>query len=558
MELRDYANALKRHWFGIVLMTVLGLAVGYGWAAVQTPVYSADASGVVVVLPVEGQEIVAPGAYDSLAQSKVPTYMEMAQWRTVAEKAAADLGISASPESLIQRITLENPQGTPIIKVVASGSTPESARDLAEAWVNGLTATIDEREGTGEPGSAPITVQLAESASLPSSPSFPDQRMALAVGGVLGFGMGIAFALVRAVSDRRVRARDDVEQRLGIPVVGTLPMASEVDVDQRLLTAQQSGTKSSYAMREALRVLRTNLQFMDVDNPPRVIVVTSAVPGEGKSTVAANLAATLAANGAPVVLVDGDLRRPTVAKTVGATDSAGLTDVLAGRVRITDVIQRSAEVPHLAVVVAGTIPPNPSEVLGSVKMKAVLDDLAKHATVIVDAPPVLAVTDGAVLAHQADGALLVVSAGKTTYDLVEKARAALEKVHGRVLGVVLNRAPLTGSESSVYTYDYQPTKKGGKSRGRGRPAPAAPESAPQPHDPIPPAEPAEPPVISDEEQAEAKPRARTAPSGVRTRKARATPAVVDEPEDDTDDAFDALLRGATVDPPRRAQRGTKE
>ncbi|WP_423494712.1 polysaccharide biosynthesis tyrosine autokinase [Microbacterium esteraromaticum] len=544
MELRDYANALKRHWLGIVLMTILGLAAGYGWAALQTPVYQADASGVVTVATDPDPEMqLIPGANDSIAKSRVPTFVEMATWRNVAEKAADALGLDVAPEQLVRRITVDNPDGTPIIKITAEGPTAEGARDLAEAWVVGLAATIDEREGVEELGSALITVELAESAALPSAPSFPDERMALMVGGVLGLGMGIAFALVRAVSDRRVRARDDVEARLGLAVVGTLPAAGEVQDGQRLLAGDQTGTKSSYAMREALRVLRTNLQFMNVDDPPRVIVVSSALPGEGKSTVSANLAATLAANGVPVVLVDGDLRRPTVAKTTGVSGTAGLTDVLAGRAKLVDVLQSSPHEPNLNVLVAGTIPPNPSEVLGSAKMKATLDELAEYATVIVDAPPLLAVTDGAVLAHQADGALIVVSVGKTTYDLVEKAQDALTKVHGRLLGVVLNRAPLTGSESSVYTYEYA-SGTGHKKRGwPSKPSTSKQSSlssvAQEDDDPLP--EPAPAPK----------------PSRPRPAKKSSAPEPASEDAADAED-FDELLRGAAVEAPvRRKQRSSK-
>lgn len=532
MELRDYANALRRHWLGIVLLTVLGLAASYGWSAIQTPVYHADASGVVRVRTAPG-EVITPGANETLSNAKVPTYLEMASWRSVAEKAAETLNLPDKPESLVQRVTVDNPPGTPILKVTAAASTPEAARDLAEAWVNGLTETIEEREGTGAVNSAPFTVELAESSALPSAPSFPDKRMALLVGGVLGLGMGIAFALVRAVSDRRVRSTDNVEQRLGSSVVGTLPAADEVQGGHRLLTEDQTGTKSSYAMREALRVIRTNLQFMDVDNPPRIIVVSSAVPGEGKSTVAANLAATLAANGAPVVLVDGDLRRPTVASTTGVEAPAGLTDVLAGRVALGDVLQSTPHAQSLAVLTAGTIPPNPSEVLGSARMKSVLDELAEHATVIVDAPPLLAVTDGAVLAHQADGVLLVISVGKTTYDLVEKAKEALNKVHGRVLGVVLNRAPLTGAESSVYTYEYTPAKESRRRARRAKQAAAASAATPHPVDPVTP----EPTAHEADD------------TRISENPETASPATED---------FDELLRGATVEVrPRRAPRNAK-
>ncbi|MDR2999346.1 MAG: polysaccharide biosynthesis tyrosine autokinase [Microbacterium sp.] len=486
MELRDYTRALKRHWIAIVVMALLGVGAGFGWAWAQTPVYQADASGLIQVKATAGT-VMAPGQGDSLAKTKVPTYLEMAQWRQVAEQVAQQLDLKTPPQSLIQMVTVTNPEGTAIIKVTAQGDTPEAARNLAEAWVKGLIVVIDQTEGDGASGSSSANIVLAESAALPTSPVFPDKRMAMLVGGVLGLGAGIAFAMARAISDRRIRSTDDVEKRLGVPVVGALPDASTLADGHRLYrndgtAAPGKATKADFAIRESLRMLRTNLQFMDVDHPPRTIVVTSALPGEGKSTMASNLAGALSAAGQKVVLIDGDLRRPTIAATMGVTADIGLTDVLAGRVRLADVLHRVPEMPNLVMLGAGTLPHNPSELLGSDRMHELLTDLSQHAIVIVDAPPLLSVTDAAVLTHRADGALIVASVGKTTYDLVDKAIDALEKIHGRVLGIVLNKVPMTGGGSDVYSYTYEYTSKttapeAGPKR-TADPAPAAPTAAP--------------------------------------------------------------------------------
>ncbi|WP_259608242.1 MULTISPECIES: CpsD/CapB family tyrosine-protein kinase [Microbacterium] len=252
-----------------------------------------------------------------------------------------------------------------------------------------------------------------------------------------------------------------------------------MDPGTQLIDDSARHTKAGFAITEALRTLRTNLQFMDVDHPPRRIVVTSALPGDGKSTVAANLAAMLAANGEHVALIDGDLRRPTVAATMGLVPGAGLTDVLAGRAELIEVLQRAPHTPGLIVLGAGTIPPNPSELLGSDRMRAVLDELAQHAIVIIDAPPLLPVTDGVILTHQADGAIIVVTVGKTTYDLVDKATAALEKVNGRVLGLVLNRVPLTSAGAKYYAYEYRSRHDEPESAAASEtetPAPAKPKA----------------------------------------------------------------------------------
>jgi tyrosine-protein kinase len=458
MELREYLRGLRRHWLAIVLMMLVGVGAAFGWYLLQTPVYQATAIGLVQTrhdaTSDENQSLVVGPQYDSYAATKVPTYMEMATWKVVAEDVIKDLGLNESPDEVVSRVTIENPPQTTMIRVTATGATPADASALGAAWLNSLSKTIDETEGTGTPPVAPVSMIITPSAVLPDLPVFPDLRTALIVGGVLGLGVGIAFALMRTASDRRIRTADDVESRTGLPVVGTIPLANVGD--SRMLDATTlSGTGAQFAVAEALRSLRTNLQFMDVDNPPRAIVVTSPVPSDGKSTIACNLAYTLAAGGKAVVLIDGDLRRSTVAKTMGLPGGAGLSDVLSGRAEIADVLQRTPRSENLFVLTAGSTPPNPSEVLGSERMRRLIDDLAQHAMVIIDAPPLLPVTDGAVLAHQTDGALLVISMGRTTYDLLEKSIDTLTKAGGRALGVVLNKAPLKSVDSSAYSYEYR-------------------------------------------------------------------------------------------------------
>jgi capsular exopolysaccharide synthesis family protein len=452
MEIRDYLRGLRRHWLAIFLMTLVGLGAGYGWTVLQTPVYEASASGFVASRQTEDVGMSTIG--DGLARSKVQSYLDIAGWRNVAEHAIEELDLQTTPEELVTRVAVTNTPDTVILKIVAQGPSPVEARALAEAWIEGMVVAIDEIEGTGEPGTSPVTVIPGDSASLPSAPVFPDVQTAVIVGGVLGLGFGIAFALTRTVSDRRIRLTDDVEGRVGLPVVGTLPLAPGQKSDSRVFDTA-AGKGVGFAVAEAMRSLRTNLQFMDVDNPPRVIVVTSPLPGDGKSTVACNLALTLAAAGSKVVLIDGDLRRSTVGKSMGLPEGAGLSDVLAGRAELVDVLQVTPQAKNLVVLTAGSVPPNPSEVLGSGRMRKLLSELAVHATVIIDAPPLLPVTDGAVLTHQADGALLVATAGKSTYDLVDRALDTLRKANGRALGLVLNKAPLRGVDSSAYSYEYR-------------------------------------------------------------------------------------------------------
>ena len=188
--------------------------------------------------------------------------------------------------------------------------------------------------------------------------------------------------------------------------------------------------------------------------------MTSPLPGDGKSTVALNLAAALSMSGQPVMLIDADLRRPVMAESLGLVEGVGLTDVLIGGVQVEEVVQRVAGLPNLAVLAAGPVPPNPSEMLGSKSMRRLLKRLRKDYTVIIDAPPLLPVTDAAVLSAAADGALVVVSSGRTLDTQLRDALGNLSAVSGHTLGVVLNRVPPRSSASGYYGGYYGNSAKG--------------------------------------------------------------------------------------------------
>ena len=232
---------------------------------------------------------------------------------------------------------------------------------------------------------------------------------------------------------------------------------------------------------EAFRQLRTNLRFVDVDNEPRKIVVTSALAGEGKSTVSSNVARLVAQAGTPVLLIDADLRRPMIATTFEIDGAVGLTQALAGDVEVKDVIIESG-MPNLSLLPAGRIPPNPSELLGSLRMKQLIDDLSLDYLVILDAPPLLPVTDAGLLSAFCDGALLVQATGKTQIEQSQHCRRILDQVGSRLLGVVLNKAPVKGatpSPTAVATAATAATA-GATSPSTRRATPTPPRAGPPP------------------------------------------------------------------------------
>ena len=453
MELSDYVRVLRSYWVGVLTLLILGIAVAGGWSLLQPKVYTADASGYVAAQGATDLGTSMVG--DQLAQSKVKSYLDIGTWRSVAEFAISELKLTTTPDALVKQVSVSNPTNTVIIQVSASAATPEAARDLAEAWIRGIIKQIDQIEGSAGQ-TAPVTVIPGDSALLPTAPSSPNWKLNLALGALIGLLLGVGYAIVRDRMDQHVRSAEQTERVTGVAVVGTLPLEPELVKHPEVLADEDARAQGRLvAIAESFRGLRTNLQYMSVDNPPRAIVVTSPLPGDGKSFTAANLAMTIAATDRPVVLIDGDLRRPMIAKLFNLPNDAGLSDVLAGRARVEDVLQPASPNYPLSVLAAGPVPPNPSEILGSERMRQLIAQLSERALVIIDSPPVLPVTDSAVLSTRADGALLVVNTGKTTFDQLDAALNLMDKAKARTLGIVLNRVPTSGAGAAKYGYQYR-------------------------------------------------------------------------------------------------------
>ncbi|WP_267784983.1 polysaccharide biosynthesis tyrosine autokinase [Paenarthrobacter ureafaciens] len=476
MELIDYWRVLRVHWFSVLGITVLTILFAFGWTLLQPKVYTADASGIVSVGV--NKDLSTAVAGETYSKSRAKAYLDVAKSRAVAETVIEDLELQdTTPEQLISKVSSQNPLDTATLKFTAQGSTPEAARDLAEAWVRAVGKQVNEFEKGPESSTEKsiVSFRSLDSAQLPTAPSSPNTRLALLVGLVAGLALAFGYALLRNLFDRKVRSVVQIEAETEHSVIGTIPFNKDFDDNHRLVSSGghdvDSANKQDYAVAEAVRKLRTNLKFMDVDNPPRVIVVSSALPGEGKSTVVANLAQTLAATGERVVVVDADLRRPMLAKIFGVPNSIGLTDVVVGRATLNDVLQPWGDSGNLYLLASGTIPPNPSELLNSNAMQKMLDDLAEHATVLIDTPPLLPVTDAAILTAKTDGALVVTRCGNSTYEELKRALHNLNKVNGRCLGIILNGTPRKSLNGDGYSSQYYTYYK--RQQSDGAPLPVA-------------------------------------------------------------------------------------
>ncbi len=294
-----------------------------------------------------------------------------------------------------------------------------------------------------------ITASVVEEAATPSSPFYPSRPLWLLVGALVGLLVGLLVAAWRELADRSVRTPAELEELVGAPVLGAMAY-DRAAASTPLITSL--GTH--HPRFEAVRILRTNLQFLDVDRDHKVITITSSLAGEGKSTTACNLAIALAQTGTRVVLVEGDLRRPRVSEYLGIEKSVGLTTVLVGRVALDAALQQ-AGTPGLDVLTSGSLPPNPSEILQTKSMTALVAELRhRYEVVLIDAPPLLPVTDASLLASISDGAILVVRHGSTGREQVRTASDRLQAVGARLLGTVLSMSPARELSRSGYGYGY--------------------------------------------------------------------------------------------------------
>ncbi|MBB6628503.1 polysaccharide biosynthesis tyrosine autokinase [Nocardioides sp. KIGAM211] len=478
MDLRDHVRMLILHWLGVLIIVALVVAGASAYTFTRTKIYAAEATGFVNT---GGSTNAALGSVgDELSKSRATSYVSIAKSRAVAQQVVDDLGLDTDPSTLVGDISVEQPLDTVLIQITARESSPEGAQELADAWVEALATQVKKLEDpNGAERVGTPRVQVYGAAALPSSPVSPKPLRNLVLALLLGLALGYGYALLRHNLDRRLRTPQVVQDRFDVAVMGSVPMAGvlghEPGERAELALEVGDGAQRQREAAEAFRKLRTNLIFMEVDNPPRVIVVTSPQPGDGKSTVAANLAAAVAVSGQPVILVDGDLRRPTVGGSFQVDQEIGLTDVLVGRLKPWEALQPSAVSDNLQVMSAGRIPPNPSELLGSQAMKSLLAELSSKAMVIVDAPPLLPVTDAAILTAAADGALVVISAGRTLDAELSQALGHLASVNGRALGIIMNKSSrrTTGGyyyyESSYYGTDDD--KKATRKRAGRRSSP---------------------------------------------------------------------------------------
>lgn len=311
-------------------------------------------------------------------------------------------------------------------------------------------------------------IRIIDTAIPPQSPISPKKKMNMVLGVFVGLGLGIGITFFREYMDTSVRRVEDIEA-LGFTVIGAIPSIEPVSFSDSLEMATRgrrnrkhlrsrlrlvTHLKPKSPVSESYRTLRTNIQFSESQQKIRSILVTSAGPGEGKSTTAANLAIAMSQQGTRTILIDTDLRRPVLHRIFELNRNLGVSNVLAGKNTLDEVIQKST-VQNMDILTCGILPPNPAEMLGSKQMEKLVRTLGeRYDFCIFDSPPLIAVTDAAVLAKGMDGVLVVVKSGRTHREALSHGIDLLENVRARIMGILLNDVSRANTYGSYYYYYY--------------------------------------------------------------------------------------------------------
>jgi capsular exopolysaccharide synthesis family protein len=430
-------HQLVRRWPSILILTLLGVAAAAGALSAATPTYTAHTE--VLIVPPASKSTTA------VADRTVASYAQVLGGRTIAGRVVRSLGLTDSVGATDRKISAKVVKGTSVLRVTASDNGSQTAARIAQEAADQFITWLDANQSND--AATALTATVVERSATPSSASSPSRPWWLTIGAIVGLLVGLLFALWRELADRSVHTPAELEELTSAPVLGAMAY-DRAAASTPLITSL--GTH--HPRYEAVRILRTNLQFLDVDRDNKVITITSSVAGEGKSTTACNLSIALAQTGTRVALVEGDLRRPRVSEYLGIEKSVGLTTVLVGRVTLEAAVQQ-AGTPGLEVLASGALPPNPSEILQTNAMRALVGELRqRYEVVLIDAPPLLPVTDASLLASISDGAILVVRHGRTGREEVRTAAERLHSVGAPLLGTVLSMSPV--KELARYGYGY--------------------------------------------------------------------------------------------------------
>ncbi|MCU1447381.1 polysaccharide biosynthesis tyrosine autokinase [Cryobacterium sp.] len=439
MESVDYLRSVLRRWQVVLLLGILGGLGGFAYASTLPMMYRATSS--VFVSSPRGETTNELVQGFTFTEKLVQSYSQLATMPAVLQPVIDDLQLDTTPAALGAKVSASTPLNTVIIEVTVVNQSPEQAALIANAITRSLATIGQDLAPEGPAGAPSIALETVSKAQPPQTPFSPNLLLLIATGGLVGLALGAAFAVLRDLLDTRVLDEKDLARVSDAPLLGKVGRKRRRDPAGIAMRVMPRST-----VAEAYRRIQTNLEFIDVDHRPRTIVVTSSVTRDGKTTTSVNLALALAERSARVLLIDADLRRPSIADVCGVDGDVGLTTVLVGSISADEAIVPLS--PSLSVLSAGALPPNPGQLLSSEAMRGLMQTLAKaYDYIVIDSPPLLAATDALGLAHLGDGAIVVARYRKTRRSQLKDTVSSLENVNARVLGIVLNQVKERGQQA---------------------------------------------------------------------------------------------------------------
>lgn len=444
MELRNYLQAIRKNRLVIPLLTLLGLAAGLIAYFLVPPVYSSNVTFYVSTPLGDGNNPLSAGQF---AQARVNSYVALLESEDLAKRVIKEKGLDLSPSEVVRMITASARLNTVLVRADVTNGSSEQSLTVAQGIADSFGTMVNTLDNQGR--KTPIVViNVVSGPTLAPQPVSPSLRLYAGLGLLAGLALGLLVAVLREMLDNTVRSEDQVRSLVKAPLIGSISYDAAVKKKPLVI-----GEGSNSVRGEAFRQLRTNLQFIEVSKAADVMLVTSSVPQEGKSTTAVNMALSFVELGHRVLLIEADLRRPRISHSLGLEGEVGLTNVLLGQVRADDVIQ-SWGTSGLSVLPSGAIPPNPTELLGSLQMANLVKELrGNYEEIIIDTPPLLPVADAAVCSGVVDGVIVVVRWGKTQRSQVATAVNSLQSVNSSIMGAVLTMRKLSRTERRRYAVD---------------------------------------------------------------------------------------------------------
>lgn len=466
ITLMDLLKIIRKHLPTMIIAFVIVVAAVSAYTFLAPPKYTATAQAMATYnASQDGESISQQSTGGTYISNQITSYPTLAVTEKVLKPVINELGLDETVDGLAGQITVTNPTNTAFVNIAAVDGDPKQAADIANAVAESLKTVIENDLYTGD--TSPVKVSIVQKAQTPLTKSSPKTVLYLAVGVVLGLIVGVFAALIKDLLNTRVEEPSDVRGVVRASSLGSVPVDDSLESKRPVLVSQPNG-----AIAEEFRRIHTNIEFLQTDRTEGVgqlLVITSAQPSEGKTTMAINTAVALAEDGAKVLLIDADLRHPSVAHHLGIEGAAGLAHVLSGQMGPKDVVQ-SYWKPNLHILPSGKRPANAGVLLGSETMKLMVEQaLTQYDYVIIDTAPLTVSNDGAVFGRWAKGLLLVVSRNVCEKKSLQEASDTLATAQVPVLGFIFNRAdPKKVNSHSNYYYYYEDGAPRSSHRANGK------------------------------------------------------------------------------------------